>query len=147
MITKIKNSYLIITIFAFLVAVSGIWLLSTQYHKINNGTNNISIQEILEQNSAKNIITEFMTARIDKNQEQAVVFFTENAMQQYLNLEFILIDDYTNFEIIKTEKTENEKYRFTIKISEKNNINETIESITVIKILDKYYINSIQIIG
>ena len=147
MISKIKNSSLIITGFAFLVAISGIWFLSTQYHKINNETNNVSVQEIIEQNSAKDIINEFMTARIDKNQNQAVIFFTENAMEQFVNTEFILISDFTNFEIIKTEKIENEKYRFTIKISEQNNINETIESIIIIKILDKYYINSIQIIG
>lgn len=147
MISKIKNSYLIITLFAFLVAISGFWLLSTQYHKINNEENNISVQEIIEQNLAKNIVNEFMAERINKNQEQSIIFFTENAMEQYSNSEFILISDFTSFEITKTEKIENEKYRFIIKISEQNNINETIESIIIIKILDKYYINSIQIIG
>ncbi len=147
MISKIKNSYLAVTVFAFLVAILGIWFLSTQYHKINNETNNISVQEIIEQNSAKNILNKFMAERIDKNQEQAIIFFTENAMEQYSNSKFILISDFTNFEIIKAEKIENEKFRFTIKISEKNKINETIESIIIIKVLDKYYINSIEIIG
>ena len=145
---KIKNSSLFILIIAFLVAFSGIAILSWQYHKISE-KEIFSLKQTIEQAAAENLVEEFMQYRIEKNENQAMVYLTENAVEQKNQGKFLLINNFKSFEILKTEKISGERYRASVKIQEENENYEIVEIITIIKILtlDKYYIDSIEIAG
>lgn len=136
-------------ILAFLVAFLGIGILSWQYHKIAEKSEQEihSIKETMEQNLAEDVLNKFMEARLEKKEKQAITYFTENAMEQHLKNEFTLIDNFVSFEILKTEKLENTKFRFIVKIQEENENNEVIEVIIITEILDRYYVDSAQIAG
>lgn len=117
------------------------------------------IKETTEQQTARYVFDKFMDARIANQKDQAITYFTENAMEQHLNNEFILVNNFKSFEILKSEKLEEIEnypdvdysnftgYRFIVKIYEQNDINDFIEAITVIKVLDRYFINSIDFPG
>lgn len=145
---KIKNSSLFVLIFAFLVAFSGIAILSWQYHKISE-KEIPSLKETIEQGSVENLVDQFMQYRIEKNENQAMVYLTENAVEQKNQGKFLLINNFKSFEILKTEKISDKAYRSSVKIQEENEGYEIVEIITITKILtlDKYYIDSIEIAG
>ncbi len=149
MFSETKKSFWLVIIFAFLVAFLGIGILSWQYHKIAEKSEQEihSIKETIEQNLAKDVLDKFMESRLGKRKKQALTYFTENTMEQHLKNEFILIDNFVSFEILKTEKLENTNFRFIVKIQEENENNEIIEVITLIKILNRYYVDSVQIAG
>ena len=149
MFSETKKSFWLVIIFAFLTAFLGIGILSWQYHKIAEKSEQEihSIKETMEQNLAKDMLDKFMEARLGKRKEQTITYFTENAMEQHLKNEFILIDDFVSFELLKTEKLENTKFRFIVKIQEENENNEIIEVLITTKILDRYYVDSVQIAG
>ena len=149
MSSETKTSFILIMIFAFLVAFLGIGILSWQYHKMAEKTEGEihSIKEVVEQRLAEDVLDKFMKARLEKKEEQAKTYFTENTMEQYSQGEFTLINNFVSFEILKTEKLEDEKFRFIIEIQEENKINELIEAVTIIKILDRYYVNSVEFPG
>ena len=106
-----------------------------------------NIKETTEQQTARYVFDKFMEARIAGQKDQAMTYFTENAMEQHLNQEFDLTNDFKSFELLKSEKLEETGYRFIVKIQEQNDINDFIEAITVIKILDRYFINSVEMPG
>ncbi|MGB2762593.1 MAG: hypothetical protein WBC21_03610 [Minisyncoccales bacterium] len=145
---RIKNSYLFVLIFAFLVAFLGIAILSWQYHKISE-KEIPSLKETMEQGAAEDIVEKFMQYRIEKNENQAKVYLTENAIEQKNQGKFLLINNFKSFEILKTEKISDKSYRSSVKIQEENENYEIIEIIIITKILtlDKYYIDSIEIAG
>ena len=145
---KIKNSSLFVLIIAFLVAFLGIAVLSWQYHKIAE-KEIFSLKQSMEQNSAEDLLEKFMQYRIEKNENQAKVYLTENAVEQKNQGKFLLINNFKSFEILKTEKISGERYRSSVKIQEENESYEIVEIIIITKILtlDKYYIDSIEIAG
>ena len=117
------------------------------------------IKETAEQQTAHYVFDKFMEARIADQREQARTYFTENAMEQYLNNKFILTNDFKSFELLKSEKLEEIEnypsasqkgftgYRFIVKIQEGNGLDDFIETITIIKISDRYFVNSVEMPG
>ncbi|MDI6592052.1 MAG: hypothetical protein QME61_03940 [Patescibacteria group bacterium] len=134
-------------IFAILIVVLVGGILSWQYKLIEKKSEEkiSSIKQTIEQNLAQNVLDKFMEARIEKNENQAIHYLTERAMEQKIKGEFELINDLQSYEILKTEKLEKNKFRFTVKIYEESGW--LVEIIILNKILDRYYIDSVQIAG
>ena len=149
MFPNLKNSFipaLTISFIACFVLIAG---LSSQYHKMadKNQEEIETVEQTMERIAAKEALNRFMYARLDKQEEQAKIYFTENAMEQYLQNEFMLINKFKSFEILNVEKLQDAKFRFSVDIQESDGVNNIIESIIVIKISDRYYINSINLAG
>ena len=88
-----------------------------------------------------------MQMRIDKNEKGAMRYLTEGAVQQKNQAEFSLLDNFENYEVLQSEKLDEEKYRYVVKIIYEQGIDDFVEIITLIKILDKYYIDAVHIAG
>ena len=140
-----KTSPWIVLIISFLVMILIIQILSWQYHRI--AKEEISLLEIkVEKAIAGETLKDFMEARITKNKSQATILLTERAMEQVSKGEIELIDDFQSFEILETTQLGENEFNFLVKIQFQNGT-ETIELIKAAKILDKYYIDSIQLPG
>lgn len=141
-----RESFWFPLIISFVVALIGITLLGWQYHKISQEEID-SLKQNIEENSAKELVNKFMQYRIDKNGNQAMIYLTENAMEQRNLGQFILIDNFKSFKIEKTEELNETAYQFTIIIQKENDIGNFVEIITVSKNLDlnEYYIDSVQV--
>jgi hypothetical protein len=149
MFSNLKKSFIPALSISFIACFLLIAGLSSQYHKLigQNQEEVETIEQTMERIAAKEILNRFMYARIGKQEEQAKIYFTENTMEQYLQNEFVLINGFQSFEILSNEKLEDTKFRYTLKIQENNGINNIIESITVIKISNQYYIDYVEIAG
>lgn len=143
-----RESFWFPLIISFVIALIGITLLGWQYHKISQEEID-SLKQNIEENSAKELVNKFMQYRIDKNENQAMIYLTENTMEQKNLGQFILIDNFKSFKIEKTEKLNETAYQFTIIIQKENGIGNFIETIIVSKNLDlnEYYIDSVQVAG
>lgn len=100
-----------------------------------------------EQHAAEYVFDKFMENRIARQKEQALIYLTENAMEQYSQGKFDLVNDFKSFEIIKSEKLSDFAFRFIVKIREENEVGELVEAVTLFKILDRYYVDSVEIAG
>jgi len=140
-----KTSPWIVLIISFLVMILIIQILSWQYHRI--AKEEISLLEIkVEKAIAGETLKDFMEARITKNKSQATILLTERAMEQVSKGEIELIDDFQSFEILETTQLGENEFNFLVKIQFQNGT-EMTELIKTTKILDKYYIDSIQLPG
>jgi len=70
--------------------------------------------EEIERRAAQNTLERFMSARLNKRQAQAMLYFTENAAEQERLREFALLDDYDSFRILNSEKLSEEEFRFAV---------------------------------
>jgi hypothetical protein len=149
MFSNLKNSFIPALSISFIACFLLIAGLSSQYHKLidDNQGEVETIKQTMERIAAKEVLNGFMYARLDEQEDQAKIYFTENAMEQYMKNEFVLINGFQSFEILSNEKLEDTKFRFSVNIQESHGINNIIEIITVIKISDQYYINSINLAG
>ena len=150
MFSSIKNSFIPALVVSFIAVFLLIAGLSWQYHQLTDKTQQEEIETIeqtMERIAAKDVLNKFMDARLDKQEEQAKIYFTENAMEQYLQNEFVLIDGFQSFKILSAEKLEDTKFRFSVNIQESDGVNNIIEVITIIKISDQYYIDFIILAG
>ena len=149
MFSNLKNSFIPVLSISFIACFVLIIILSSQYHKlIGQEQGEIeTIEQTIERIAAKKTLNNFMYARLNKQEDQAKIYFTENTMEQYMENEFVLINGFQSFEILNNEKLEDTKFRYALRIQENDGINNIIETITVIKILDQYYIDSIILAG
>lgn len=144
---------------AFLLALLAVVILAWQYHRIEKerilgleGKLEEQKKE-MEQKSAQDVLDKFILARINKNTAQAIRYLTEGAMEQNLQGEFTLVDNFESYEILKTERLQNDNsqndynFRFIVKIYEEGEMNFLIEVIVLTKILDQYYIDSVEMAG
>ena len=138
-------SWMVILI-AFLLAFLSAGILSWQYHNISQ-REIVSLKGSVEMGSAGNVLEGFMVARISRNEAQAKIYFTENTMDQYMRGKFSLINNFQVFEVLKKEQLVENKFRFIVNLCEQNKINCTSEVVTLIKILDRYYLDSLELAG
>ena len=131
---------------AILIAFLGIGILGWQYRQLEK-EKIPALEEKIEKRSVEDVLDNFMRLRIEKNEAGALRYLTEVSMEQKLQKEFSLIDNFESYEVLKTEKLEQNEYRYIIKAYEEGGISDFVEVIILIKILDKYYINSVQIAG
>jgi len=140
-----KTSPWIVLIISFLVMILIIQILSWQYHRI--AKEEISLLEIkVEKAIAGETLKDFMEARITKNKSQATILLTERAMEQVSRGEVRLFDDLESFEILEAAQSGENEFNFLVKVQLQNGT-EMIELIKTTKILDKYYVDSIQLPG
>jgi len=130
---------------AILIAFLAIGILAWQYQRIEK-ERLPALEEKIEKRSTEDVLDKFMQMRIDKNEKGTLRYLTEGAVQQRDQAEFSLLDDFESYEILQSEKLDEEKYRYVVKIYEEG-MGDFIEVITLIKILDNYYIDSVQIAG
>ncbi len=130
---------------AILIAFLAIGILAWQYQRIEK-ERLPALEEKIEKRSTEDVLDKFMQMRIDKNEKGALRYLTEGAVQQRDQAEFSLLDNFESYEILQSEKVDEEKYRYVVKIYEEG-MGDFIEVITLIKILDNYYIDSVQIAG
>jgi len=132
--------------FALAIAFLGIGILGWQYRQIES-EKIPALEEKIEKRSVEDVLDKFMRARINQDEAMAQRYLTEGSMEQKEQEEFLLIDKFESYEILKTEKLNQDNYRYIIKIYEEDGFNDFIEVIGLIKILDRYYIDSVQIAG
>lgn len=103
---------------------------------------------ITEEERAEKKLHAFLEARIEKKIEILQNMITEKAQEQIKNPQsgVILLDHFQSYQIIGQEKIQDDEYKFLIKLRDNEN-NEYLESITVKKILDNFFIDSIEIPG
>lgn len=150
----IKEAWKSITLAIVFVAAAS-FVLSWQYNKIENRSEEklSSLEDIIEQGLAQDVLDKFMTARIAKNESQANIYLTERAMEEKGREEFVLIDDFESYFVVKNEKLpplseqEQKRYKFTVKVYENDEVGEIVETITLTKIIDKYYVDSVEVAG
>ncbi|MEK7510247.1 MAG: hypothetical protein AAB567_01665 [Patescibacteria group bacterium] len=138
---------------ALLILVAGEVVLAWQYHRIE-GKRLPQIEQKLEQQrqeferqTAENILKEFLNARIAKDETKAARYLTEQAMAQKETGVFKLIDNFTDYEITETSTVEPNGFRFQLTLFGEGGKLQQIELVTVQKILDQYYIDSIELAG
>jgi len=143
-----KDAWKAIILAVLVVTLVG-GILSWQYRRMTEESEEriSSLEDVIERGFAQNMLDKFMTARIKKNETQANIFLTERAMEQKIQGKFILIDNFNSYIIFKSEKLEKNKFRFIVKIYKDNIMSEIVEVIALIKILDGYYIDSVEIAG
>lgn len=134
-----KKGILKVMTFAILIALLGIGILGWQYHQLEK-KRIPKLEEKIEQVAAEDILERFMATRAES-------LLTERAMEQKKQAKFVSVNDFESYEILKTEKLEEDKYRFIVKLYREEGIGEIVEVIILIKILDRYYIDSVQIAG
>ncbi len=140
-----KNGTIKALAFALVIAILGIGILAWQYDKIKKVEIPFLETEI-EKQAAYSAIQRFMDFRVEDNEYRANRLMTEVAMEQKLGKEFDLLGSFKDYEIMKVERSEEGNYDCLVKIYD-NDMGNIIESIRVIKILDSYYIDSVEIAG
>ena len=141
-----KKGILKALILAVLISFLGIGILGWQYRQLEK-ERIPALEEKIEKRSAEDILDGFMEARIDKDEKAAERYLTEASMEQKIQKEFSLVDSFESYETIKAERLEQDKYRYLVKIYEEGGQRDFIEVIILVKILDKYYVSSVQIAG
>ncbi len=106
-----------------------------------------ALKQISEQQSAQYSLDRFMDARIANAKDQALIYLTENAMEQYLKTEFEISDDFKSFKILEAQKISETQFRFIVQINKENEIDYFVEAITLTEILDIYYIDLVEMAG
>ncbi len=132
--------------FALIIAFLCIGILGWQYRKIEK-EEIPALEEKIEQKSTETALDKFMYLRIAKNESAAMRYLTERAVEQKNKEEFSLVNDFKSYEVLKIEKTAEEKYRYLVKIYEEGGLSNFIEVIALIKILGQYYVDSVEIAG
>jgi len=135
---------------AVVLLVIGELFLAWQYQRLEKGRLSELEQKIEEQQqtiemqAARDTLREFLDARIAKDESKIARYVTEEAMQQRVEGAFepFGVQDY---EIAKSEELEDTIFRFQVRVSRDRL--EQIEIIRVKKLLEDYYIDSVQLAG
>lgn len=133
-------------IFALLLACFLIGILGWQYRRIE--TEQVpALEERLDQKSAEAILEKFMHARIQQSEKNVKSYLTERAVEGAATGKFSLLNNMESYEIINSEKLEEDKYRYSVKIYEDDGRSDLVEIIILSKILGQYYIDSVEMGG
>ena len=133
-------------VFALLLAFLGIGILGWQYRRIES-EKVPALEQRLEQKSAEVVLEKFMHARIQQSEKTALNYLTEVAMEQKNSNEFSLLGDFQTYEILNQDKLSDGHYRFAVKIYDGGKMNNWVEIIVLVKILDQYYVDSVEMGG
>jgi len=88
-----------------------------------------------------------MHARIQHNEQIARDYLTERAVEEVAGGQFSLLNKMERYEILNSEKLAEGNYRYAVKIYEDGGRNDFVEVITLTKILDQYYVDSVELGG
>jgi len=146
----VQNSAWRVILLAVVLLVVGELLLAWQYNRLESGRiadieeRIEEQQQTIEVQAARELLRNFLDARIAEDETRIGRYVTEQAMHQRSQGEFELFG-VQNYEIIKSDKLEDTSFRFQVRISRERL--EQIEIIQVMKILEDYYINTVQLAG
>ena len=110
------------------------------------------VEKSIEERLAESAVVAFMKARIQRDQEFALSWLTDNAKQQYTQPSLTLIGTFNphfaDFEILEREKLNDSQFRFKVRIYEEytgqGRVGYFDETLIVIKTEDKYLIDSFE---
>jgi hypothetical protein len=106
-----------------------------------------------EERLAESAVVAFMEARLQRDEELALSWLTENAKEQYLFLSELSLVGLSNpyfvdFEILEREELTDSQFTFRVRIYEeytgRGKVGFFDETLTVIKSGDKYLIDSVE---
>ena len=101
----------------------------------------------MAQQAAKEILKEFLNARVAGEEAKAKRLFTEVAMQQNVDGEFELLGKFSDFEISDGENLGSDTFRFRVNLIGENEMIQQVELVRVRKFNGTYYIDSVQLAG
>lgn len=124
-------------------------LLSWQYKKIEENSKEelSSLEDVVAVAVAQDFVDDFMTARMNGNEDQATLYLTENAYEQKEEGLFSLIGQIASYKIIKKERLSDENFKFNVDLYKEDGSLEAPEIIILKKINEEYYIDSIEVAG
>lgn len=111
------------------------------------------VEKSIEERFAESLVVAFMEARIQRDQELALSWLTDNAKGQYLLRSDLPLTGLSNphfadFEILEREKRENSQFKFKVRIYEeytdRGRVGYFDETLIVIKINENYLIDSLE---
>jgi hypothetical protein len=137
---------------ALAIALAGVAVLGWQYRQLEEKRlpaleEEIERQKIeIEKASAQAVLESFMAARIEGSRSRAILYLTENAVELERGGQFNLLKGYEGFRVLSYQKTGEESFRFAVEVY----LTETgglVESVEMIKIMDNYYVDSVELAG
>ena len=141
-------------VLAIAVSLLAIGILGWQYRqlekqRIPNLQAEIDKQKAeIEQKSAEIVLAKFMSVRIMGDAAQIGRYLTENAAKQIESEEFNLENRVQNYEVLNSRDLGENKFRFAVKVYYKEGqVGDLVELITLVKILDGYYIDFLEFAG
>lgn len=138
------RSILKVLMLALAVTIAGLSVLGWQYRQLEKKVIP-SLEDSIEQIAAKDVLDKFMRLRLQKDEAGAVRYLSERAIAEKEGGQFSLFPEFKDYEILNTEKLADDQYRFTVKLYDRRE--SQLEVIILIKILEKYYIDSMAIAG
>ena len=138
---------------ALVILIAGEAALAWQYHRLEKKRlpqieqKLAQQQQELEKQNAQNILESFLKARIGREEVRATRYLTEVAMQQRETGKFQLVGDFTDYEIRDTQRADENSFRFQVALLGEGDILQELEIIHVRKILEDYYIDSVELAG
>lgn len=148
-----KKGILRAMVLATVISLLGIGILGWQYRQIEKQRIPKLQEEIerqkaeVEKKSAELVVERFMSARIKGDAAQTKRYLTENAIRQIESKEFELIKT-ERYEVLNASIPEEGKTRFAVKVFYKEGgVGDLVELVTLVKILDAYYIDSLEFAG
>lgn len=144
----VRTVLLGITICALFGAVVFLYLRSAPTNKDNDISFHEKVVEKTERIAAQSIVHKFMISRIEKDSMRAFQYLTERAivsLEQDEQSRVGLVNNFERYEIIDVKELEDGAFQFMIKVFEGEIF--FIEQLRVIKVLDSYFIDSIELAG
>ena len=112
-----------------------------------------TLEKSIEERLAEGVIVAFMEARIQRDQELALSWLTDNAKGLYLSRSDLPLTGLSNphfadFELFEREKLNDSQFRFKVRIYEEytgqGRVGYFDETLIVIKSRERYLINSVE---
>lgn len=106
------------------------------------------VVEKVERVAAQSIVYKFMTARIERDTKRAFQYLTERsiaALDQGEQSRVVLVNNFERYEIVDIKEFGDGSFQFMVKVFEGEIF--FIEEMRVIKVLDSYFIDSIELAG
>ena len=112
-----------------------------------------TLEKSIEERLAEGVIVAFMEARIQRDQELALSWLTDNAKGLYLSRSDLPLTGLSNphfadFEILERERLNDSQFRFKVRIYEEytgqGRVGYFDETLIVIKSRERYLINSVE---
>ena len=146
-----KSAWKGVTI-AIIAVVLGQLVLAWQYYRLEEKRLPLIEQQLAEQKeeierqSAKKTITSFLNALEEGNSKLALRFLTENAVVQEQQGVFSLKERILGYKVVKLEQVGTNEFRAQVEI-ENAALLPQVRLLRVLKVLDTYYIDSVEIAG
>tara|TARA_Y100000310_G_scaffold305147_1_gene344993 strand:+ start:198 stop:656 length:459 start_codon:yes stop_codon:yes gene_type:complete len=139
--------------FAIIAVVIGQVVLAWQYYRLEEKRLPLIEQQLAEQREeldrqgARKAVVSFLDAWQQGNKELAMRFLTENTVLQEEQGIFSLEKQFANYQIVKLERTGHGEFRAQVEKQQAEGLPGQTEILRVVKILDSYYIDSLEIAG